>query len=67
MDLADLTPDEIQEIVVITPQSIARHCGLTNDPSNPDVRSEERRIRDLERQVHLSRIQDLPSIKHPAA
>lgn len=51
-----LSPAEVQDILNVTAQSIARHCGLTNDPSNPDVRSEERRLVDLRRQVRLSRI-----------
>ncbi|KAG6381750.1 hypothetical protein JVT61DRAFT_355 [Boletus reticuloceps] len=48
-----LNPEEVQDILNVTAQSIARHCGLTNDPSNPDVRSEERRLIDLRRQLGL--------------
>ncbi|KAF8448862.1 hypothetical protein L210DRAFT_3387694 [Boletus edulis BED1] len=48
-----LNPEEVQDILNVTAQSITRHCGLTNDPSNPDVRSEEHRLIDLSRQVGL--------------
>jgi hypothetical protein len=51
------SPAEVQDMNV-TAQSIARHCGFANDPSDPDVRSEERRLRDLSRQVCLS--EELP-------
>ncbi|KAF8555675.1 hypothetical protein OG21DRAFT_1602756 [Imleria badia] len=74
MDIEDLSSAELQAIFHVTPQSIARHCGLLEDPSNPDVRSEERRIVDLERQLGLmqtveikrtllSLVEDLPIIR----
>lgn len=48
-----LSEAEVQDILSVTAQSIARHCGLTNDPLNPDERSEELRCIDLSRQVRL--------------
>ena len=48
-----LSPAEVQDLSNVTAQSIARHLGFENDPSNPDVRSEERRLIDLSRQVCL--------------
>ena len=66
MNFEDLALAEIEEVFIVTPQSIARHCGLISDPPNPDVRSEERRIVDLERQVCPSCAWDLPCTKHLA-
>ncbi|KAN0088195.1 hypothetical protein V8E55_005252 [Tylopilus felleus] len=57
-----LGPTEVQDLLNVTAQSIARHCGLANDPSNPDTRSEERRITDLRRQLGL-----LYSLSRPQA
>lgn len=57
-----LGPTEVQDLLNVTAQSIARHCGLANDPSNPDTRSEERRITDLRRQVRLLALEELPTV-----
>lgn len=51
--MSHLSDAEVEDMLNVTAQSIARHCGLTNDPSNPDVRSEEHRGIDLSRQVRL--------------
>ncbi|KAG9313150.1 hypothetical protein JVU11DRAFT_6600 [Chiua virens] len=44
---------EVQALLNVTARSLASHCGLENDASDPDVRSEERRFADLRRQIGL--------------
>lgn len=49
----DMDDPQVQDILNVTALSIAKHCGLVDDASNPDDRSEDRRYIDLSRQVRL--------------
>ena len=48
-----LRPVKIHDILAVTAQSIAEHCGLVGDPLHIDARSDDQRRVGLIRQVRL--------------